>query len=86
MCTHIIAMLGLCSAFLLIHWVAVLVLNWPEHVGAKHRGIYTVCPDAGNLPCGSQARGSVDGSSWETERVKLGDKSWWADGEGNGGE
>lgn len=26
---QIIAMLGLCSAFLLIHWVAVLVLNWP---------------------------------------------------------
>ena len=60
--------------------------NWPEHIGAKHRGIYTVYPAAGNLPCGSQARGSVDGSSWETERVKLGDKSWWADGEGNGGE
>lgn len=26
---HIIAMLGLCSTFLLIHWVAVLVFNWP---------------------------------------------------------
>ena len=60
--------------------------NWPEHVGAKHRGIYTVCPEAGNLPCGSQARGSVDGSSWEAERAKLGDKSWWADGKGEGGE
>ena len=61
--------------------------NWPEHVGSKHRGIYTVCPLAVNLPCGSQSRPRpVDGLSWESERVKLEDKTWWVDEEGNHGE
>ena len=61
--------------------------NWPEHMGSKHRGIYTVCPSAVNLPCGSQSRPRpVDGLSWESERVKLEDKTWWVDEEGNHGE
>ena len=61
--------------------------NWGEHVSSKHRGIYTVCPLAFNLPCGSQSRPRpVDDLSWESEKLKLEDKGWWVDEEGNHGE
>ena len=60
--------------------------NWGEHVSSKHRGIYTVCPQALKLPCGSQSRPRpVDDVSWEAEQLKLEDKSWWVD-EGKNGE
>ena len=54
--------------------------NWPEHVSSKHRGIYTVCPMALNLPCGSQSRPRPgDEVDWEVEKVKLGDQGWWVE-------
>ena len=49
-------------------------------------GIYTVCPMALNLPCGSEVRPRpVDEVDWEVEKVKLGDQGWWVE-KGKDGE
>ena len=59
--------------------------NWPEHVSSRHRGIYTVCPMAQNVPCGSEARPVVDEVDWEVEKGKLEDQAWWVE-KGKDGE